>query len=133
MDHMLVKFEQNRIVRTTQNFELFVKKWLTISDKVLTPLWKTFLYLKQLFDAKLYSKKYGSATRVTKLKLAPNMADLSSLKDSDRCLNLMDWFMSKSFDITVTVLSECAKYRITFTALLKISWRYLKIRIYLSS
>ena len=30
LDHMLVKFEQNRIVRTIQNFELFDKKWLTI-------------------------------------------------------------------------------------------------------
>ena len=29
---MLVKFEQNRIVRTLQNFELFDKKWLTISE-----------------------------------------------------------------------------------------------------
>ena len=26
LDHMLVKFEQNRIVRTIQNFEQFVKK-----------------------------------------------------------------------------------------------------------
>ena len=43
LDHMLVKFEQNRMVRTIQNFELFDKKWLTIFDKVLTPFWKTFL------------------------------------------------------------------------------------------
>ena len=50
---MLVKFEQNRMVQTIQNFELFDKKWLTIFDKVLTPFWKTFLWLKQLFDAKL--------------------------------------------------------------------------------
>ena len=42
---MLVKFEQN--------FELFDKKWLTIFDKVLMPFWKMFLWLKQLFDAKL--------------------------------------------------------------------------------
>ena len=35
LDHMLVKFEQNRIVRTIQNFELF--------DEVLTPFWKLFL------------------------------------------------------------------------------------------
>ena len=53
LDHMLVKFEQNRMVQTVQNFELFDKKWLTIFDKVLTPFWKTFLWLKQLFDAKL--------------------------------------------------------------------------------
>ena len=47
VDHMLVKFEQNRTVRTMQNFELFDKKWLTIFDKGLTPFWKTFLWLKQ--------------------------------------------------------------------------------------
>ena len=40
---MLVKFEQNRMVRTIQNFELFDKKWLIIFDKVLTLFWKTFL------------------------------------------------------------------------------------------
>ena len=39
-----MKFEQNRMVRTKQNFKLFLKKkWLTIFDKVLTPFWKTFL------------------------------------------------------------------------------------------
>ena len=45
LDHM--KFEKNRMVRTIQNFELFDKKWLAIFDKVLTPFWKTFLWLKQ--------------------------------------------------------------------------------------
>ena len=40
---MLVKIEQNRMVRTIQNFELFDKKWLTIFDKVLMPFWKIFL------------------------------------------------------------------------------------------
>ena len=49
LDHMLVKFAQNRMVRTIQNVELFDKKWLTIFDKVLTPFWKTFLWLKQMF------------------------------------------------------------------------------------
>ena len=53
LDHMLVKFEQNRMVRTIQNVVLLDKKWLTIFDKVLTPFWKTFLCLKQLFDAKI--------------------------------------------------------------------------------
>ena len=47
LDHMLVKIEQNRTVRTVQNFDLFDKKWLTIFEKVLTPFWKTFLWLKQ--------------------------------------------------------------------------------------
>ena len=43
LDHMLVKFEQNRMVQTIQNLKLFGKKWLTIFDKALTPFWKTFL------------------------------------------------------------------------------------------
>ena len=50
---MLAKFEQIRMVQTAQNFELFDKKWLTIFGKVLTPFWKMFLWLKQLFDVKL--------------------------------------------------------------------------------
>ena len=42
LDHMLVKFEQNRMVRTIggpKKFVLFDKKWLTTFDKVLTPFW----------------------------------------------------------------------------------------------
>ena len=54
LEHMLLKFEQNRMVQTIQNFEIFDKKWLTICDKVLTPFRKTFLWLKQLFDAKIF-------------------------------------------------------------------------------
>ena len=55
---MLVKFEQNCMVQTIQNFDLFdkkkkKKKELTIFDKALMPFWKTFLWLTQLFDAKL--------------------------------------------------------------------------------
>ena len=38
------------MVWTLQNFELFDRKWLTIFDKALMPLWKKFLQLKQLFD-----------------------------------------------------------------------------------
>ena len=34
LDHTLV-FEQNRMVQTIPNFELFDKKWLTIFDRVL--------------------------------------------------------------------------------------------------
>ena len=43
---MLVKFEQNRTIQTTQNFELSDKNTgflKTIFDKALTPFWKTFL------------------------------------------------------------------------------------------
>ena len=52
---MLVKFEQNRIVQTTRNFELFDKKlgfFITIFDKELTPFWKTFLQVKLYVNAK---------------------------------------------------------------------------------
>ena len=46
---MLVKFEQNCMIQTTQNFELFKQ----VFDKVLRPFQKTFLLLKQLFTARL--------------------------------------------------------------------------------
>ena len=93
-DHMLVKFEQNCIVQTTRNFELFDKNpsiLKTIFDKALTPFWNAFLWLKQLFNAKLLisrlpsfsvQKLRSSITRVTRLKVAPNMADTISIKDS---------------------------------------------------
>ena len=42
LDHMLVKFDQNRMVGTVQNFDLFDKKWLTIFDKGLMPFWRCF-------------------------------------------------------------------------------------------
>ena len=85
---MLVEFEQNHMVQIIQNFELFDKKMLTIFDKVLSALWETFLWLEQLLDAKLSmliifqcSKNYGSPTCVTRLKVAPNMADPISLNN----------------------------------------------------
>ena len=46
---MPVKFEQNCMIQTTQNFELFEKKkkkkkfFITVFDKELPPFWKTFL------------------------------------------------------------------------------------------
>ena len=55
---MLVNFEQNRMVQTTNNFELFDQKntkktgfLKTIFDKRLISFWKTFLQLNQLFNA----------------------------------------------------------------------------------
>ena len=53
LDHMQLKFEQYHMVWTIQNFVLSDKKWLIMFDKVLTPSCKTFLWLKQLFDAKI--------------------------------------------------------------------------------
>ena len=47
LDYMLVKFEQNCVVQTTRNLELFDKKkklfLKIIFDKALAPFWKTFL------------------------------------------------------------------------------------------
>ena len=60
LDHMMVKFEQNRMVRSIQSIVLFDKKWLSIFDKVLTPFWKTFQWLKQLFDAKTSIQRLSS-------------------------------------------------------------------------
>ena len=64
---MLVKFEENRMVQTTRNFELFEKKkrksfLKTIFDKALTPFWKTFLSLKQLFNSKLLISRLPSVS-----------------------------------------------------------------------
>ena len=98
---MLVKFEQttcwwnlNKIVwselyKKIKNLDHFDKKCLTIFEKVLMPLWKMFLWMKQLLDAKLLiqtiifqcSKEYSSPTQVTRLKVEPNMADPISLTE----------------------------------------------------
>ena len=45
LNHRLVKLEQNHIVQTTRNFELFDKKsgFLNHFDQSLTPFWKMFL------------------------------------------------------------------------------------------
>ena len=52
--------------------------------------WNNCLMLKLLIcrlpSFRVNSKNYRSPTRVIRLKVAPNMADLISLKDSDRCL-----------------------------------------------
>ena len=56
LKNMLVKFEQNRMVRNIQKFELLNRKpdfFKAVFVKALTPSWKMFLYLKQLLDAKL--------------------------------------------------------------------------------
>ena len=92
------KTKQNKTKRVLKN----------IFDKALTPFWKTFLQVKHLFDAKLListppsfsvpqitvvqtinfhttvfqcSTNYGSSTRVTRLKVAPNMAIPISLNE----------------------------------------------------
>ena len=89
LDHMLVKFEQNQII---QNFELFDKKmvnyfWQNV-DAILedvsvtkTIVWCWTINIKTIIFQ--CSKNYGSPTRtrVSRLKVAPNMADPISLNE----------------------------------------------------
>ena len=94
LDHVLAKFEPSRMVRIAQNFELFDTEpslLTTILDRVLTPFCKTFLYLKQLFNSLTVNvqttifqcyKIFVSPARVNRLKVATNMADLTSIKYS---------------------------------------------------
>ena len=42
LDHVMVKFEQNHMVRTIQIL-CFLTKMVNFFDKVLTPFWKTLL------------------------------------------------------------------------------------------
>ena len=93
---MLIKFEQKRKVRTTRNFEILTKAGFqkNIFDKALTPCsWNKYLMLRYYLNTTIFQcrNNYGSPTRVTRLKVAPNMADPISLKDSDRCLNKQCW------------------------------------------
>ena len=73
--HMLLKFEQNLMIQSTRHFELFMKKKQTknrfsktIFDKALAIFWKTFPWLKQLFNAKLMISRLPSVS-VSKLTL----------------------------------------------------------------
>ena len=87
---------------TIQNYVLFDQKWLTIFDKVLTPFWKMFLWLKQSFDAKIWIQRLSSFTvprRVTRLMVALNIADPvqsqrkinRSLKDISQRFAIPSW------------------------------------------
>ena len=63
-----------------------------IFDNELTPLWRTFLALKELLN----TKYNGSPTRVTRSKVASNMADAISIRHSDSTLNSKLLILSKS-------------------------------------
>ena len=85
LDHMLVKFEQNHKVQTIQNFELFDKKkqfnhfWQSV-DAILEDASVTETSVETIvFHC---SQNYVSPTGVTRLKVAPNMADLISLNET---------------------------------------------------
>ena len=57
------------------------------------------------------SKNYGSQTRVTTLKVVPNMADQISIEDSDSRLNACDFFQKPQnfvqFDFVQISLVAC--------------------------
>ena len=86
-----MKFEQNRMVRTIQNNVLFDKKmvsnfWQSV-DAILedvsateTIIWCLNINLKTIIFQ--CSKNYGSPTRVTRLKVPPNIADSISLNEN---------------------------------------------------
>ena len=136
--HMLVKFKQNRMVQTTRNFELLRQKtgfFKTIFDKALAPFWKTFLQLKQLFNAKLLisrllscqcSKNYISPTRVTRLQVAPNMVDPISIKDSVSSLNFTcnftkEYIVPSPFILTIWCYCHHSLHTWSFTSELRLS------------
>ena len=62
LNHRLVKFEQNCMVQTTRNLELFWQKpgFFNHFYNALTPFWKTFLWLKQLFNGTLLISRQSS-------------------------------------------------------------------------
>ena len=66
------------MVRNVQNLELFDKKpsfFQTIVDKALTTInFQTIIFQR--------SKNYGSPTLVTRMKIAPNIADPTSMQHS---------------------------------------------------
>ena len=88
---MLVKFEQNRIVRTIQNLSFFWQKrvnhfWQGV-DAILKDVYVTetiFSHLTIDLKTKIFrcSKNYRSPTRATRLKVAPNMADPISFNEN---------------------------------------------------
>ena len=84
---MLVKFEQNRMVQNTRNFELFDKK-PGFFKPFLTKRWRHLEYIsvaETIFNAKLLIPKLPSFSvqkiTVTKFKVAPNMTHPISTKN----------------------------------------------------
>ena len=91
--HMLVKFEQNCMVRNIQNFELFNRKPGLFKAFFWTKLWRHLWWcfcswnncwmLNYWFEdshlSVFWIKKYESTTLPTRLKVASNMADPISI------------------------------------------------------
>ena len=95
---MLVKFEQNRMTQTTRNFELLTKKykcffflffffnhfWQSVGILEDVSVVETIVECWNIYFFQATSsqccKNNGSPTSVTRLKVAPNMTDVTSIK-----------------------------------------------------
>ena len=84
--HAGENLKKNSYGKKFTKFWAFCQNMVNTFGKVFTPFWKTFLWHKQLFNANVLTvhcfKNYGCPTRVTRLKVAPNMADPNSLYEN---------------------------------------------------
>ena len=90
---------------TTYNFELFWQKGINNFWQSLNAILEEFPVVKTIVDAKLLirktsiircSKKYGSPTRVPRLKVAVNMTDPNSLMKNPSYPNTFFYYISQS-------------------------------------
>ena len=95
---MLVKFEQNHwsklheILSFLTKNQVFKNHFWQSADAILedVSVAETIVQCKNInFQTTIFqcSKNYSSLTRVTRLKVAPNMADPISIKDWDSTFN----------------------------------------------
>ena len=76
LDYMLSKVEPNLTVQNVQNVSFWTKIRVLLKfnfDKSLTPFCKTFLWLKQLLDAKLVSSFRLPFFRVPKIMVTQHV------------------------------------------------------------
>ena len=102
LDHILAKFELNCMVQNVQNYEALEQN-PKFFKTILTKSWRHFARLFFFFLAATISfgtvlmfrllsftipKNNGSRARVIRLKVAPNTADLTSMKHPISSLNV---------------------------------------------
>ena len=92
LDHMLVKCERNCMVQTTRDFyflNFFFNQFWQSADCS----WNNYLMPNKNLQTTICqcSKNYGIQTRVTRLKIAPNMANPISIKGSRQYLKTSFW------------------------------------------
>ena len=98
LEHMVVKFEQNLMVRNIQNFELFDKnpvlktllkkrsrhfRDVSVAETIIAGHFNNSF---EDYHLSALGKKYSCPTLVTKLKVAPSMAGPISFKHADSSL-----------------------------------------------